>query len=230
MRPWRIAVGVALLLLAVLIGFSFVADRQREPDLRQVANASPVMDLADPGTRRVVSWLMQGEANHFGGQWLGESCGYGDTDQRLVLSREVPAEVNRRAIYLRMNDGGGNAYYSARPLTPGEPAYGRAWLLQARDVARIRQLLDKGGYYSLPPAGVEGFCHTEITSLETCVDGRYYGVMRMCEGLDEVPQQALRNIAQSLEKMLDEISIGETGRQAAAATEGFKDLQRPASM
>jgi hypothetical protein len=81
--------------------------------------------------------------------------------------------------------------------------------------------LREDGYFSLAPGGDLGFCHTEFTTLESCIKGRYYGVARMCEGVLPQSRRPLHRLAVDIEAFLNEASNGETGRQSADAMRRF---------
>ena len=228
MKPWRIAVGAVLILLVGGIGFVFRLDRSRVAPVDRRTPTTPVMDLGDEPTRNTAYWLMASTSNHFNGEWLGRSCRNESTADRFVLSREDPGPFTLRRAYLRMDDRGGTAFYDAQPMSPNpEPRFGKAWSLSAGQVERFRELLLKGGYYSMRPSGEQGFCHTEVTTLESCIAGRYYGVMRMCETASLHPAMPLRHLADEIERLLDEISQGATRRQAEAAGHAAQPVRPP---
>lgn len=216
MKSARVA-GLVLSLVAVLGGAIYGAGRLPVRSEEASSPLSPPMDLGDPATRRVAYWLMTGPANHFGGQWLGTACREEDAFERVVLSRHDMRQWTSRAAYFRLDRTGGNAFYQARPPSLQAPSFGRAWSLRKSDAERVRALLRSGGFPGLPAAGREGFCHSEITTLEICVHGRYHGALRMCEGVADKNDVALRRLADGLESILNEATQGETGRLAAAA-------------
>jgi hypothetical protein len=226
-NAWRIIVGAVIVLLIAAVGFAFEADRHRSMPVEPFQETTPAMDLADEATRHTARWLINSESNHFGGAWLGASCSPDDAVDRFVLSRWDPGTYSTpgfapRSAYLRINDRGGDAYFDAKSsLRDGGPRYGKAWPLNARQAAKFRDLLRRGGYFSLPPGAVTGACHSEFTTLESCIKGRYYGVARMCEWMQPQGRRPLHGLAEDIEAFLDDASNGETGRQSEEAMRKF---------
>ena len=73
--------------------------------------------------------------------------------------------------------------------------------LSADDVRDIRAAIRDAGFFEMPLGGVLGNCHSEITSLESCVGGRYHAAVRMCHGDGEGLLALAERIEQRLQKV-----------------------------
>jgi hypothetical protein len=91
------------------------------------------------------------------------------------------------------------------------------WPLDATAVADLRRLLRRSGYPMLragEPA--ETLCHSHTLTVESCIAGRYYGVVRRCEGMFKDEPQPVGSLLDGTDALMAQISDGETRRQAAA--------------
>lgn len=178
--------------------------------------ASPPMDISNEDVRITAGWLMSGPINHDAGSWLGAVCheATGSTlssPETYIFSRdEFFIEENSpiaRTYVIHVDSGGAGWFYAdfwpMQRSQSSRPTTSRRAVLAPDEVKAFRSLLDSGGYWKLAPGGAVGACHSEITTLESCREGKYYGVMRMCEHVDSTEQPApLRKLADRLERLL----------------------------
>jgi hypothetical protein len=189
LRASRIVLGAVL--LAALAGEAFWWDLHRAgparaADAARTEASFPVFDIASPSARHTAAWLMAGPDNLVDGQWLGAQCGSplpwaAPVPETFVMTREGPADKgawrdDRLVVTLRDD----SARAEVRRAV-GKGTVSTTVTLDATDTRAFRRLVLDSAFLRLPPGARLGYCHTEVITMEWCSQGRYYGVMRMCE-------------------------------------------------
>jgi hypothetical protein len=214
MSPLRIFAGVVVLSVAALVAFDLANLQPAAPHVA-AAVASPVMDLGDPATRRAAIDLMSSGAGNFNGEWLGLNC---KNDERYEFSRAAIGSFTAQRALFVLDGERGRFHYGVQPLAPSSPMQlGRAWPLSAAEVAKFRSLLHASGYPALPSADpIEGFCHADALTVQSCLGGRYYGVERRCEGAFFDGPKPVSQLLEQVDALMDEVSGGQTRAQLKA--------------
>jgi hypothetical protein len=217
----RIAFGVVVLgcLAAAAMLLFRVSPQPRE--LKQPV--APVMDVADPQTRRALSVLVSNKAAHFGGAWLGDRCDEYAPSERYVYTRQDFGSGVIRSTLLEPKSDGGSFHFVAQASSRW-PVRRRSWGMDAAAMSAFDQLLVDARFPADWPAGDAGFCaHASTITFESCVNGRYHGVVRSCD----LPGSPVLRLADGLDALMLRSSNGETGRLAAAAAD--EKEERPTS-
>lgn len=175
-----------VVLLAVVIAFgSVLAWKAMERDyLRRIAPvdvlaapSAPVFDVGDLSTRRALLRLADSDA------WIGRHCDETTPETYVVADTPGwrPDPVFREARITLREDGGRLVFRSRPSLEPGDATV-REVRLDTRTVQQLRAMLAENGYpATMPPAMESSGCNDSGTvTIESCLSGRYYGVVRSC--------------------------------------------------
>jgi hypothetical protein len=180
----RILAGAVALALTIAAGFH-LAQRPAALPPQPESTQTPPMDISSANERLALEYLSRSGAGHLNGAWLGTQCGPEDRGERYVWrSSDFSTGVVELARFdLDANDG--HFYFDAQPY-PGVRGFrfGQPWRLDRSAMTRLREVLRQGEYFSRGSSDMRsGICDADIVTLESCVDGRYYGVVRLCESL-----------------------------------------------
>ena len=200
-RPWKrsrrrgISVArIATLVLVLAAAGAYALWRVRPMPLPWHALGperitTPAVDFADADTRRALRWLRQGllPGDH---EWLGNRCTADDPDEIYQFSddgvRQTGAPWMPRRIIVSLQNTG-EIVDERWPGGVDSPPTRTRRFLDANEAEAFRQLLIEGRYASMPPSSSMDFCHGAVIAMESCIRGRYYGVLRMCENPAESP-------------------------------------------
>lgn len=184
MRPMRLLASVVALGLAIAAGFHL---SQRPPVLppQPMVPRSPPMDISSANERLALAYLRDSDPGRFNGSWLGDECWRADLGERYVWSSsDFSRGVVERAQFTITGDEG-FFYFDVQPdRRPLVVRYGPRWKLNNTAVSQFREILVQGEYFGRGSSDLtSGVCDADMVTLESCIDGRYYGVVRKCESL-----------------------------------------------
>lgn len=171
LSPGRIALGVVALtaIASVLLAWPLWTPGTTSTD---APRPSPVaFDIADAGTRRALVWLQGGDT----GGWLGRQCDSTTVDTfRVAHMRRTSHTNDVREARILAGDVARVEY--------GDGTASRAASIDSATVARLETMLSLGGYPDEMPPAIEPFdCGSPFAvKIESCREGRYYGVVRAC--------------------------------------------------
>lgn len=145
---------------------------------------TPAFDIADERTRMIMKWLSGDGLNNQGRRWLGASCelDFGAADEVYVLSDSgssyslTPQDPYRVVVVLGSDRKVVYERFSRMP--DRQILERRSRIFGVADADRFRSLLIDGDYPEMTPYGSYRTDSATVT-LESCINGRYYGVMRI---------------------------------------------------
>lgn len=195
--PWRrkkrtsspLRIGLISLLLFACAAAMLYANRPglsvaRVPDAGRLQ--TPAMDLADEDTRKALRRL-QAPGAFYRGQWLGNACidGGADAPEIYVLTRHRMSShgvVDPIRVTVRIDSGGEAVHETQDDIHRATAPRRHARTFDPQEAAAFRTMLVKGGYTQLPNDSERRDCFLEFTSLQSCIEGRYFGRVTSCSG------------------------------------------------
>lgn len=165
--------------------------------------ATPAFDISDSAVREASGFLSGGTLNAYRGQWLGRQCSSEAPSnvEIYVLTRDGvgvgsgPPVASRTVFEL---SGGGVVTHEQFAAGSVLPFARTSRAFDEREAERFRDQLLDGGFLRMAPAETVWRCHREIVTFESCLRGRYYGVVRgACQDPDVEP--SLHALADDLE-------------------------------
>lgn len=213
----RVAAGAALILVVVASAFAYSLRRSSSGPASSADDVPTPVDLSGEEARWAFQYLRGSDANQLSSPWLADTCSARGQfpDEMYVLARDdrlnqarwfeayrrgtTPA-MEARGYVIRMYGSRGSVT-RARSNFKRKPFGVAQAELSADDVHDIRGAIRHAGFFEMPLGGILGNCHSEITSLESCVGGRYHAAVRMCHG-DRAELLALADrVEQRLQKV-----------------------------
>ena len=160
---------------------------------------TPGLDLADESTRVALRHL-QAPIAHYRGQWLGYACidGKADSPEVYVLSRHRMSShgaVEAIRVTVRIDQGGDVAHESLETILRGQGTGSRTRSFDHQEASEFRRLLVEGGYLGLSN-GLDRKCPMDAITLQSCVNGRYFGHASHC---GEPDKSMLTQLAAAIE-------------------------------
>ena len=161
--------------------------------------STPGMDLADESTRMALRPL-QAPIAHYRGQWLGYACidGSADSPEVYVLTRHRMSShgaVEAIRVTVRIDQGGDVTHESLETILRGRWAGSRERSFDKQGASEFRSLLIDGGYLGLTN-GLDRKCPMDAITLQSCVNGRYFGRVSHC---GEPDKSMLTQLAAAIE-------------------------------
>lgn len=213
----RIAAGAVLILVLAASAIAYKVRLASSVVATMRDDTPTALDLSSEEARRAFRYLRDSDANQLTSPWLADTCSaHGQfpgevyvlaRDDRLnqalwfqAYERGVEPIMEARGYVIRMYGSGGSVTRS-RSKTARQ-AFGVAQAaLSPGDVDALRVAIRDSGFFQMPIGGLFGACHAEITSFESCVDGRYHAAVRMCHDDSAVLLALADTIEQRLAKL-----------------------------
>ncbi|WP_162782165.1 hypothetical protein [Arenimonas caeni] len=160
------------------------------------------MDIADLRHRQAIHALREMQVNRYRGEWLGDVCGFESTNapEIYVLSRtSIPIGGQMRAarVTIRLERGGEVTHELMESPFDWEVTSTTKNALDASSAEAFRTMLLEGNFPQMASDQDPGFCDGDTDTLESCVRGRYFGIIRRCEQAGDTP--LLRPLADAIE-------------------------------
>jgi hypothetical protein len=184
------------LLLAMAAGYALYRVRPLPLPWHDVGSGrilTPPMDVAGESNRR--AWQLLTGESYFSATSaaLALTCRSEQmpAGEIHVLTRIPPfpsAGTPAVRVTARLGLGGEVVHESSGSLAP--PAR-TSRTLDEHEAEAFRSLLLDGGYLRMTSQVAVGICDGELLTLETCIHGRYFGVVRQCETNEEPTLQPL---------------------------------------
>lgn len=225
---WRIALLV--LLMGGAAAYAFWRLRPVPPTWQPIGAervVTPAFDIAEEGAREALRVLSARGFNEYLGGWLGTTCTadqsgevYVFTDTGLVNGTGFESNPVRITVVFDANGSGeivrediewappapvvqaGDSSVVRRvpPAATHVVSTRQRRSLDPAAAERFRDLLLEAGYAGMSPTGRLCPDHHSVT-LESCVGGRYYGVVRGC---DDADPQTTRHLAETIDSFARE--------------------------
>ena len=188
-RGPRLAVVVVLVLLFAAIGAHLLWRARPQPLPWHPVGAekmvTPAFDIADEGARAALRHLRRAPLHEIGGEWFGDACAADaplPTESYLLTRVQLTSHsVKTTRVLVTLSDGG-----EVVVERDGDgPLRRRARPLDAADIDAFRAILLDGDYSVMVPAEPEFRRDSNTVALQSCIRGRYYGVVRASPFADE---------------------------------------------
>ena len=211
----RIFAGVLLMAAVgsiVLFRFRPVAPPVEPVGIERIV--TPTMDFAEERVRADWFRLAHGAKWGYFPSDLARTCiTDGSPAREVYVLTRVPAypgpEAPALKVTVRLGLGGEAEVLTS--VTP-TPPFDRRWrAFDESEAEDFRSLLVEGGFLEMTDRSPPGRCDGESLSLESCVAGRYFGVVRDCE----TEKPALQPLAE----LIEAFAAGERALDGASAQE-----------
>lgn len=206
--PWRrrktrgislLRIAATSLLLAVIGAAALWYAIQPEARTAAVVEPTwqtPVLDIANWENRVVLAEAQNNPVNTMDGRWIGSSC-FHQPDHAafatLLLGREARhlADTSSPAsrLLIQLWPGKGRITTDRLESNSGPVTRRQITDLDSSDAAALLSLIKESGYAEMSPANrLHVICNPGGKSLmQSCINGRYYAVLRECERTDDTP-------------------------------------------
>jgi hypothetical protein len=180
--PARVSWQRVVLGAALLAGIATAALTLLHEPPAAIAGAdtrrTPAFDISDDSTRRALRFLVGEE-----GDWLGWRCGEGSANvYRVATQPGYSPEFREREVWVRPAGNFAELTYRVRPFLSQQTWDTHTTRLDGTGLAEFESILAKAGYYRDLPItdGSLGCMDGGQDVIESCLDQRYFGVIRTC--------------------------------------------------